>query len=183
MGLMTKATIRIGKKEYTFEGDDLEDAMKKVKYSRVPFSIVRAMGIQWTRKIVWPTFNALQKRGMNSASIDIRLPRTLTSIMKQKTGGSLDASLDMDLDSDTFEASAKGQFTSDGLELDFESEISEPEDTGNALKEAFKLLSSYNVDVEEIRFEIYPRSENKSATISVDTDVPRDIRRKRVGSI
>lgn len=177
---MTKVTVEIGDKTYSFEGEDVADAMKKIKYSRVPFSLLRAMGIKWTRKILWPTFQSLQNRGMNVASAEIELPRTLTSILKQKSDGNLDASVDMELDSEKFNASATGRFSSDALELEFKSQISEPDDTGNALKEGFKLLSSYNVVVEEVKFEIDPQRSSKTAKVSVNTDVPENLRKERI---
>lgn len=174
---MTEVEVKIGEKTYDFEGDDVQHALKKIKYSRVPVSLLRSMGIKWTKKIVWPTFKSLQKRGMNAASAQIDLPKTLTSILEQKSDGSLDASLDVDLDSETFNASASGQFTSEALELQFESQISEPKDTGDAIKEAFKLLSSYNVEVEQVKLEIDPTRDSKTAKFSVNTDVPKRLRK------
>ena len=95
---MTKATVKVSGREYEFKGDNVRDALSSVKYSRVPFKIVRAMGLKWTRKILWPTFKNLQKAESLNRSVDISLPKTLRSLVEKQTSGELNASLDMNME-------------------------------------------------------------------------------------
>lgn len=179
MVVMTEAKVKIGGKEYTFEGDGAEDAISKIKYSRVPFKLVRAIGIKWTRKILWPTFRNLHDRYDGEAGVSITLPKTLKSLLQKKTEGDLNASLDMQLEADDFLASAKGTFDSDGLNLSFESEIEEADKTGNALRESLNLISSYNIDVDQITFEIDKSDSTPTALIDIDATVPRDLSKEQ----
>jgi hypothetical protein len=176
---MTKATVRIGQKEYSFEGENLEDTLKSIKYTTVPIRIVRAMGIRWTKKILWPTFSALGKKS-TTKSISISLPDTLTSLIESKTDGNLNASVDMNLNTEDFQASAQGEFNSDGLSLSFESNLDEAESTGEAIKDTFNLFSMYNVEVDHIEFSLNPDDYPKSLCINIDAAIPDRIRKKDV---
>lgn len=178
---MTKAKVKISGKEYTFEGDSAEDAISKIKYSRVPFKMVRAIGIKWTRKILWPTLRNLNDRYDGEKGVTLTLPKTIRSLLKEKTEGDLTASLDMKLQSDNFLASAKGTFSSDGLDLSFESEIDEADRTGSALRESLNFISDYNIDVDQITFEIDKSNADPTALIDIDATVPRDLSRKHHG--
>lgn len=174
---MTEAKIKIGKKEYCFEGESIEDALSSIKYTTVPVRIVRAMGISWTKKILWPTFSALGDK-TDSRNIGITLPETLTSLIESKTQGDLQASVDMNLNTNEFEASARGKFNSEGLSLSFESNIDEAEDTGEALKDTFNLFSIYNVEVDSIEFSIHPDNRPRDISIDVDAEIPHKLRKK-----
>lgn len=174
---MTEAKIKIGKKEYCFEGDSIEDALSSIKYTTVPLRIVRAMGISWTKKILWPTFSALGEK-TDSRNIGITLPDTLTSLIESKTQGDLQASVDMSLNTNEFEASARGEFNSEGLNLSFESNLDEAEDTGEALKDTFNLFSIYNIDVDSIEFSVDPDNKPKNISIDVDAAIPDKLRKK-----
>lgn len=172
--MTTTATVQIGSKEYNIEGDDVGDVMSKLKYSLVTFRIIRCIGFMWTRKILWPAFSVLQRRDV-SANVDISIPDTLSQIIETKTEGSIFASLDIVLERENFDANAEGRFNSDGLSFTFEGNIESLEDTGNAIKDAFKLIKSYDVDVDEIKFVIDKDSTPKVAKIEVDADVPKSL--------
>lgn len=174
---MTEAKIKIAEKEYCFEGDSIEDALSSIKYTTVPIRIVRAMGISWTRKILWPTFSALGDK-TDSRNIGITLPDTLTSLIESKTQGDLQASVDMSLNTTEFEASARGEFNSEGLSLSFESNLDEAEDTGEALKDTFNLFSIYNIEVDSIEFSIHPDNRPKNISIDLDAVIPDSLRKK-----
>lgn len=176
---MTEATVKIGQKEYSFEGDDLEDTLKSIKYTTVPIRIVRAMGITWTRKILWPTFSALGKKS-TTKSIGISLPDTLTSLIESKTDGNLNASVNMNLNTEDFQASAEGKFNSDGLSLSFESNLDEAESTGQAIKDTFNLFSMYNIEVDHVEFSLQPDNYSKSLSIDVDAAIPDKIRKRDI---
>ena len=175
---MTKAKVVIGTKEYSFEGDDAEDALNSIKYSTIPLRLVRAMGVKWTKKILWPTFASLQDGGKTRTTASLSLPSTLTSLLKKNTSGNLRASLDMNLNTQRFEASAKGEFTAEGLNFAFESDIDEAESTGLALRDSLNLISSYNVDVDEITFSVSPDKNPKTAAVDIDADVPSNLMKK-----
>lgn len=178
---MTKAKVKINGSEYTFEGDDAEDAISKVKYSRVPFKLVRAIGIKWTRKLLWPTFKNLHSKYNGRTSVSLTLPETLKSLLQKKTEGDLNASLDIELQAEDFSASAEGTFDSDGLNLSFESEIKEADKTGDALRESLNLISNYNIDVDEITFEIDKSNSVPNASINIDATVPKDLSQNSYG--
>lgn len=172
---MTEAIVSIKNKKYNFQGDGARDALSKVKYSRVPFKLVRAIGVKWTKKILWPTFKTLHEKHDGYTDASITLPNTLQSLLQKETEGDLCASLDINLVSKDFSASAVGNFTTEGLELQFESEIEEVNTTGNALRDGLNLISAYNVDVDEIRLNVSQSGSNPTATIDIDATVPPDL--------
>lgn len=172
---MTKLRIEVKEKTYAFEGEDIHSALSSAKYSRVPLTLVRTMGITWSRKILWPTFKNLNKGRNKWTSADLSLPNTLRSILKSKTKGKLNADLNMNVRKEEFEAEASGRFTSSDLNLNFESSIEKAEKAGKALKEALNLFSNYNVDVKKIVFQVDKNNSDKRIDVSLDAAIPKDL--------
>lgn len=182
MLMTTSVIVKIDEKEYAFEGSDIDDALSKVKYSRVPFKLLRRMGVRWTKRIMWPTFKLLQDRSFGLGSVSVQLPNTVTSILRDRSDGELQASVDMSLDYDDFNANATATFSSDKIEIGFDGQIDEPEQTGNALRDVFKMLSTYNIDVDEVELDVQSNESPKNATVTVDTNVPKEIRKTKLSS-
>jgi hypothetical protein len=171
---MTKVNIEINNKTYSFEGENIQEALSSVKYSRIPLKIVRTMGFSWAKKILWPTFKNLNKRKWTT--VDVKLPSTLKSILNSKTNGNINAGISMNLCEEKFTAEASGRFKSSDLNLDFSSSIDRAEKVGNALKESLNLFSNYNIYVKKLTFKVSQYDDaDKKANIHLDAVVPDNI--------
>lgn len=167
--MTTELKIKVGSKEYVFQGENVEEALNSAKYSRAVLSIIRSLGLKWTKKIFWPV---LRRGSGKKVHTDLDLPDTITSILQNGMSGKIEALVDMDLEYDQFSASASGEFNSETLSFSFESEIDEAEETGMMMREALQIASQNRIDVDEVEFVIGDSS--NGATVNVSATVPEE---------
>lgn len=169
---MTQVKVDIKDKIYTFKGDNAKDALKSVKISTVPVRLVRILGLSLTKQILWPTFSSLDHNPSHIETVSFNLPESITKILNKNIRGNLSANLDMSVQKNNFKATGSGKFDANNLDLGFETRLDQAEEVGVVMRDVLNLLSSYNINVKEIKIKI---DGNKNANISLEANVPENL--------
>lgn len=173
---MTRLIVDVDGKTKRFQKPNLESTLHALRRSPFAARVVSALGLKWTRKLFWPIVKPDLLKDSDSVSTpEIALPEPFGSLITENTQGTAGIDLGFSIaDMKDFSADIVGSYETHRIELDANTELSSPQRAAALLQKSFQYLTSYNITVDKIRFDIV--TDNiKKASISADLEIPSDL--------
>lgn len=167
---MTVADIHISNNKYTLEKENIVEILKSIKYSLISIRLVRNLGFYWSKEILKPMLDNVDKRTTDVS----KLPEVPIKLLEKLPEGRIIFESEITLSKTNFLVDATTSFDSEYMDLNVNKCIHNVNKFQQTAIYFLTFVSSHNLNVENITFHI---PSNNRIKITSEITVPKTIKR------